>query len=156
MKQKYNIHRDAEHGQLVIQEFAELDKEMFSLLCEERYPEDAIRAAIAGGTTSLITAFRTRNFYPSYAFAARIAATIVSIFEKDSTEPVEVLIDDAEFLSRQRPEPAIRPETEEEGEDIDELLDEPVDEEFDDIDIDKINSGIKIADDDPADIDDEV
>jgi len=157
MKQKYNVFRDAERQQLVIKEYAELDKEMFSLLCEERYPEEAIRAALAGGTDTLITAFRTRNFYPTYAFAARIAAAITAIFEQDSLEPVELVIDDAEFLNRQRPEPAApRPETEEEAEDIDDLLDDPVEEEFDDIDIDKINSGIKIADDDPGEIDEEL
>ena len=47
-------------------------------------------------------------------------------------------------------------EREEESEDIDDLLDDNVEEEFDDLDIDKINSGIKIADDDAPDIEEEV
>jgi hypothetical protein len=156
MKQKYAISREAGPQRLVIKEFAELDKEMFSLLCEEHYPEEAIRTAMAEGTDALIAAFRTRNFYPTYAFATRIAEAIVTLLDQDGAEPIEVVIDDAEFLNRRRTEPTLRPETDEEAEDIDELLDDAVEEEFEAIDIDKINSGLKIADDDPGDLDEDV
>ncbi|MEE4607606.1 MAG: hypothetical protein V2L15_01855 [Desulfobacteraceae bacterium] len=157
MKQKYAISREADLQRLVIKEFAELDKEMFSLLCEEQYPEEAIRTAMAEGTDALIAAFRTRNFYPTYAFATRIAEAIVTLLGQDGVEPIEVVIDDAEFLNRRRTEPTTpRPETDEEAEDIDELLDDAVEEEFEAIDIDKINSGLKIADDDPGDLDEDV
>lgn len=156
MKQKYAISREADPQRLVIREFAELDKEMFSLLCEEQYPEEAIRTAMAEGTDALITAFRTRNFYPTYAFATRIAEAIVTLLNQDGAEPIEVVIDDAEFLNRRRAEPTPRPETDEDAEGIDELLDDAVEEEFEDIDIDKINSGLKIADDDPGDLDEDV
>jgi hypothetical protein len=156
MKHKYTILRDVGRQRLMIKEYAELDKEMFSLLCEESYPEEALRAAAAGGTDSLITAFRTRNFYPTYAFAARIAEAIAELLEQPGPDPAEVVIDDAEFLNRQRNEPPPRPvETTEESEDIDDLLDEAVEEEFDDINIEKINTGLKIADDEPVDIDEE-
>ena len=155
MKHKYNVSRDEAQKQLIIREYAELDKEIFSL-CDERYAEDAIRTAMTAGTDALIAAFRTRNFYPTYTFAARIAAAIVTLFEQDSPDPVEIVLDDADFLNRQVAEPPERVETEEESEDIDDLLGDSVEEEFDDIDIDKINSGIKIADDDAADIEEEV
>lgn len=156
MKHKYNVSRDDAQKQLIIREYAELDKEIFSLLCEERYAEDGIRTAMAAGTDALISAFRTRNFYPTYTFAARIAAAISTLFAQDQPDPVEIVLDDADFLNRQAAEPPERVETEEESEDIDDLLGDSVDEEFDDIDIDKINSGIKIADDDAADIEEEV
>jgi len=155
MKQKYVISREADPQRLVIKEYAELDKEMFSLLCQEQYPEEFIRKAMAEGNDALIAAFRTRNFYPTYAFAARIAEAIFSLFDQTGEEPVEVVIDDAEFINRRRTEPTLRPDTEEEAEDIDDLLDDAVEEEFEDIDIDKINSGLKIADDDPGDLDEE-
>ncbi|MDD2603459.1 MAG: hypothetical protein PHF66_01450 [Desulfobacteraceae bacterium] len=156
MKQKYVISREADPQRLVIKEYAELDKEMFFLLCEEQYPEESIRTAMAEGADALIAAFRTRNFYPTYAFATRIAEAIAALLKQDGGEPIEVVIDDAEFLNRRRNEPAPRPDTEEEAEDIDDLLDDAVEEEFEDIDIDKINSGLKIADDDPGDLDEDV
>ncbi|MBW1646877.1 MAG: hypothetical protein JRJ72_02015 [Deltaproteobacteria bacterium] len=156
MKQKYVISREGDPQRLVIKEYAELDKEMFSLLCEERYSQEAIQAAMKEGTDALIAAFRTRNFYPSYAFATRIAEAITTLFGQDGDEPIEVVIDDAEFLNRQRTEPTFRPEADEEAEDIDELLDDAVEEEFEDIDIEKINSGLKIADDDPGDLDEDL
>ena len=155
MKHKYSVLRDAAQQHLVIKEYAELDKEMFSLLCEERYSEAVIRTAMAGGTDTLIAAFRTRNFYPTYTFAVRIAGAIVSLLEQEGTDPFDLVIDDAEFLNRQRPDPPPRVEPEEDSEDIDELLDDNVEEEFDDIDIDKINSGIKIADDDTGDLEED-
>ena len=156
MKHKYSVFRDTAQKQLVICEHAELDKEIFSLLCEERYSEETLRTAMASGTDALIGAFRTRNFYPTYTFAVRIAEAIALLLGQDQADPVEIVLDDADFLSRQVAEPPPRVETEEESEDIDDLLDDNVDEEFDDIDIDKINSGIKIADDDVADIEEEV
>jgi hypothetical protein len=156
MKHKYSVSLDAAQKQLVISEYAELDKEIFSLLCEERYSQEGLRTALAGGTDALIAAFRTRNFYPTYTFAVRIAAAITTLLTQDSADPVEIVLDDADFLSRQVAEPPERVDSEEESDDIDDLLDDNVDEEFDDIDIDKINSGIKIADDDAADIEEEV
>jgi hypothetical protein len=156
MKQKYVISREADPPRLVIKEYAELDKEMFFLLCEEQYPEASIRTAMTESTDALIAAFRTRNFYPTYAFAVRIADAIVALINQDGDEPIEVVIDDAEFLNRRRTEPTLRPDTDEDAEDIDDLLDDAVEEEFEDIDIDKINSGLKIADEDPGDLDEDV
>jgi hypothetical protein len=156
MKQKYVISREADPQRLVIKEYAELDKEIFSLLCQEQYPEESLRKALSQGTDTLITSFRTRNFYPTYAFATRIAEAITTLLNQDGEEPIEVVIDDSEFLNRRRTEPALRPDTEEEAEDIDDLLDDAVEEEFEDIDIDKINSGLKIADEDPGDLDEDV
>ena len=156
MKHKYTVSCDGVQKQLIISEYAELDKEMFSLLCEERYSEEKMRSALAQGTDALIAAFRTRNFYPTYTFAGRIAAAIKTLLTQDQADPVEIILDDADFLSRQVAEAPQHVETEEESEDIDDLLDDNVEEEFDDIDIDKINSGIKIADDDAPDIEEEV
>lgn len=156
MKHKYAIFKDPASQQIVIQEYAELDKEMFSLLCEERYAEADLRAAIPEGEYALIAAFRTRNFYPTYTFAAQIATALKNLLGGAEAETQEVLIDDADFLHRQRPDaPAATAEPDEESEDIDDLLEDGVEEDFEDIDIDKINTGIKIADDDSADLEED-
>jgi hypothetical protein len=37
MKQKYEILKDEDNKRLIIREYAELDKDVMSLLCEESY-----------------------------------------------------------------------------------------------------------------------
>jgi hypothetical protein len=46
MKQKYVVLLDNETEKLAIQEYAELDKEMLSLLCEESYDAEMIKTAM--------------------------------------------------------------------------------------------------------------
>ncbi len=64
MKQKYTIIKDQKNKQLIIREFAELDKAILSLLCEETYEQKMIVAAIKSGQENLISALRTNNLYP--------------------------------------------------------------------------------------------
>ena len=71
MKQKYVILKNDEKNELIIQEYAELDKEMLSLLCEESYNGPFIESAISAGKDALIVALRTQNLYPPGLFAAR-------------------------------------------------------------------------------------
>ncbi len=47
MKQKYLIINDKKNKQIKIQEYAELNKEMLSLLCEEAYDYKTIKPAIS-------------------------------------------------------------------------------------------------------------
>ena len=46
MKQKYLISKDNTSGNLIIKEYAELDKEIFSLIFEESYDGKAIKDAV--------------------------------------------------------------------------------------------------------------
>ncbi|MCK7503842.1 MAG: hypothetical protein MZV70_06840 [Desulfobacterales bacterium] len=43
MKQKYEILRDEDSKRLIIREYAELDKDVMSLLCEESYDRKAVK-----------------------------------------------------------------------------------------------------------------
>ena len=47
MKQKYLISKEDDQKKLIIKEFAELDKEMLSLLCQEEYDYKMIKSAIS-------------------------------------------------------------------------------------------------------------
>jgi hypothetical protein len=76
MKQKYAIVRDDKNKQLIVREFAELDKEILSLLCEETYADKRIRAAIRKGREELIAALRTKNLYPPGIYAKKIADAV--------------------------------------------------------------------------------
>ena len=53
MKQKYLIINDKTNRQFKIQEYAELNKEMLSLLCEEVYDYKTIKAAVSSGKDEL-------------------------------------------------------------------------------------------------------
>jgi hypothetical protein len=59
MKQKYLILKNDEKTKLIIREFAELDKEIFTFLCEETFDDESVTSAIAIGKDALIATLRT-------------------------------------------------------------------------------------------------
>ena len=169
MKQKYEILWQGD--KLVIKEFAELDKEMMSLLCEESYDRAAIGDAVSEGAKSVMAAIRTKNMYPPSVYAAKLSEAIAEMFASQSDEPVEVVINDLDLLARRvNQAEADIDDSKEEDADIDDLLDDDVDPDDlldDDVDPDedsledeiavkKIKSSLKVADDEVADIDDDL
>ena len=77
MKQKYTIAKSEDKSKLIIKEFAELDKDIMSMLCEQTYDCDSIRSAIKNGKEALITALRTPNMYPPRMHAYKIADAVI-------------------------------------------------------------------------------
>lgn len=161
MKQKYSISRNAEKDELIIREYAELDKEILSFLCEEVFKGEVVRAASEKGTNHLIAALRSKNLYPPALFMGKIAEAATTLYGSDTSsvsQPIEIFFNDLDFLTRAPESPKEIPEdiVEDETEDIDELLEDEI-EEFDDKEgINPINTSIKIADDDVLDIEDEL
>jgi hypothetical protein len=156
MKQKYTIVRDDKNNQLIIREFAELDKQILSLLCEEKYDAKMIRAAIKQGSSHLITTLRTNNLYPPGIYAAQIAESVTKLYATKDLESLDLFFDDLELLaieSRPEPENPVEEEpVEDQGEDADELLEDDFESEYEEKDkISKMNSSLKIADDDYGD-----
>jgi hypothetical protein len=153
MKQKYTIVRDDKNKQLIIREFAELDKQILSLLCEETYDSTKIRAAIKRGSSNLISALRTNNLYPPGIYAAKIAESVTQLYAAKGQESIDLFFDDLELLAvESSPEPekteAQKP-VEEQGEAVDGLLEDDFESEYEEKDkISKMNSSLKIADDD--------
>ena len=64
MKQKYTIMKNDEKTGIIIREFAELDKEIFSFLCEETFDDKTVKSAIEKGQDTLIQTLRTQNLFP--------------------------------------------------------------------------------------------
>ena len=156
MKQKYTIVRDDKNKQLIIREFAELDKQILSLLCEETYDSKLIRAAIKQGSTHLISALRTNNLYPPGIYAAKIAESVTALYATKGQESIDLFFDDLELLAvKSSPEPEKTQEekpVEEQGENVDDLLDDDFESEYEEKDkISKLKSSLKIADDDYSD-----
>lgn len=159
MKQKYTILKDEKKKELIIKEFAELDKEVLSFLCEERYGENAVKSAIEEGKDALVAALRTHNMYPPVLYADKISEAVMSLYasegKSESHPSVDIFIDDLEFLTQARKEQAEAEEVNEESEDIDDLLEDDIEDDFDKSSLDPVNSPLKIADDDSLDVDDD-
>ena len=157
MKQKYVILKNNEKGDLVIKEYAELDKETFSLLCEHTYNQKEIKPAIAEGKEILISALRRDNMYPIGIFAEKMAEAVMDLFASPKDQSVELLFNDIDMLTKDRKASTVVEDDKDESADIDELLDENVSNaEYDDeAEMKKISSSIKVAEDESGDMDDD-
>lgn len=101
MKQKYTILKDKATGNLMIQEYAELDKDLFSLVCEETYDNKEVASAAAAGKLKLIAKLRTPNLYPIAEYADKIADAVLGVFQsKVSDAPVELVFDDIKTIRK--------------------------------------------------------
>ena len=158
MKQKYTIVRDDKNKQLIIREFAELDKEVLSLLCEETYEQKAIRAAIKSGREDLIAALRTNNLYPPGIYAEKIADAVKELFSAKGKESEDLFFDDLELLTKESAAEAIKKQKETDSEDLEEVVEEDFEAVYEDEEkepLDKLDSSLKIADDEFEDTIDE-
>jgi len=159
MKQKYTILKNDEKTGIIIREFGELDKEIFSFLCEERFEDETVKSALEKGQDVLIQTLRTQNLFPVGIYAKEIAAAVKKMYESGDDQPVELLFDDTDLLTKTKGEEKPLPldEIEDEAVGIDDLLDEDVPEEdFDEkSDIKNLPYSLKISDDDSDVIDDE-
>ena len=156
MKHKYVIYRNVEKKVLAIQEYAELDKDDLSLICEETYPDDAVEAAIAGKEEALLHTVRTENFFPPNLYATGIARVILDIYTSQKNAAQELVFDDLDFIVKDMEKPKAPAETDKDASDMNDLLEEDFDEAFDEKDeIDNIKPSLKVADDEVLDIEDE-
>ncbi len=152
MKQKYVILKDAEKKNLIIREHAELDKEIYSLLCEETYGDSNVIKAISGGKEVLIAALRTNNFYPPILQAGKISDAVMAVYASGNTQPVEIYIDDIEHLAKEPIELLTDDTIESESEQIDEIFEESFEENYEGKgSMDKLKTSIKIAEDEFVD-----
>jgi hypothetical protein len=157
MKQKYTILKNDKKTAIIIREFAELDKEIFSFLCEETFEDETVKSAIEKGQDALIQTLRTQNLFPLGIYAEKIAETVTKMYESGDDQPVELLFNDIDLLKKEDEKPLPLEEIEEEAVGIDDLLDEDVPEEdFDEkSDIKNLSQSLKIADDDSGGIADD-
>lgn len=154
MQMKYEMKKD-ENNQLSIRELAILDKkdeQVYTLLCEERYDETAVKSSIEKGKDALITVLRTHNLYPQDVYISKIADAVMDLYGKGNKDFDEIIVDDYDFLTKaikQKEEEKLLEEIDEDIDDesigIDDLLDD------DDV-IQNIKTTIQVADDDSVDL----
>ena len=155
MKQKYLIINDKKNNQFKIQEFAELNKETLSLLCEETYDYKSIKSALSAGKNKLIATLRTNNFYPPGIYAEKIAAAIHQLHKSKEEESVELFFDDINLLVKKRQPAGTNAPLDDDSSDLDDMLEDDFDDDFQGKNgVKKLNSSLKIEDDDYVDIND--
>ena len=154
MKQKYVVLLDNETGKLAIQEYAELDKELLSLLCEETYDAEAIRTAMKKDRSALIQALRTHNMYPPGMYTERIADAIVEMFQPGANTSVELFFEERKMFDPMEKE-VVSGTDEDDDEDtvgeVDDLLDDGIDDDFEEKGLIKdLKKSIQISDEDTS------
>jgi hypothetical protein len=154
MKQKYVVLLDNETGKLAIQEYAELDKEMLSLLCEETYDAIAIKAAMEKDRNTLIQALRTHNMYPPGAYTERIADAIIEMFQPGANSSAELFFEERDLFDPMVEAVVNEPDDDEDedtGIEVDDLLEDDIDDDFEEKGIIKdLKKSIKISDEDTS------
>jgi hypothetical protein len=153
MKQKYVLLKDVDKNALIIQEFAELDKDKFSLLCEEKYETEHIIGAMDQGKASLVSVLRTRNLYPIGEYAEQIADAVTRLYDLKDKDSLEILFDDMDLLAKSRINiKEIEEEPEEDGADLDDMLNDDIeDDTADKTMLDKLKSTVKVTDEETLD-----
>jgi len=160
MKQKFSLVRDTTRNVLIIKEYAELDKEILSLLCEESYSDEIIQTAIAKSEQSLILVIRTHNMYPPKIYALKIAEAIREIYAKEDKLSTELYFDDRELFS-ENGQDGLSSDQEEDTDvddsdmEADDLLEDELEDEYDEETsiVKNLKSSIKVSDDDSSDLD---
>ncbi len=156
MRQKFVIRKNDEDRKLIVQEYAELDKDILSFICEERHDLAKIEAAADQGREAVIAVLRTDNMYPPILYAQAIADVIIQNMGEQETAEREIVFDDNSYIAKDQQQSVDDEDIEEEDSDIDELLDDDLDDEYDDKKLMKdFKSSIKIADDDSLDVDED-
>lgn len=148
MKQRFVISRNTGGEKIVIKEYAELDKGVYSLLCEESYAVEALEVALAEGPDHVVALLRTESFFPTSYFAEKLIATLADYFQQGSGDTAKIEADDAECIKNPAPDTS-----DEENGGIDDLLDVDGEEMADDeAPVGKLDAPIKIAEDETAEI----
>ena len=156
MKQKYTILKDPQNHRLIIREYAELDKAVLSLLCEETYADETIQSEINAGKAYLIRTLRTNNLYPPVIYAEKIADAVMALYRSADQESVDLFFDDVELLAQEPLPQDTATATADDSSDLEELLDDDFNDNYEGNDgIKKLDSSLKIADDDSIDSDGE-
>lgn len=100
MKQKYEIAVNKNENKITVREFAQLDKEIMSLLCQETFDlEKVVQALAAADSDAVYAALRSNNMYPPAIYMEGIVAKVKAMLDENADGPEEIIFDDLEFLS---------------------------------------------------------
>ena len=112
MRHKYIISLEGAKNELKIREYAIIEKalknaassmlanESFSFLSEEMYEGETIESSIPKGIDDLVGTLRTRNMYPIWPLATKIAESVMALYDSEEDRSVELFFDDVEMFEK--------------------------------------------------------
>lgn len=153
MIQKFVILKNNETNKLIIREFADLEKNKFSLLCEETYDGETIESALKKGKKFLVSILRTVNLFPSGICAEKIADSVIDLYGSENKPSTEFIVNDLDMIEIKKVKPKPVNYGKKESGQINELLKNSDNESSVEQDeLKNIHSAINISGDDSLDI----
>jgi len=154
MKIKYVILKNTVTNILIIKEYAELDKAIYSLVCEVKYDCQVFQQAFNSGakTDDIISLFRKNFFYPPAIYASSIADALKEAFLSEDDKPISVEFNDMDlFVKTPAPEEITQKNDKDDIVEIDKALEDDdivkIDKPLEDgIDIDKVKGDKTLED----------
>jgi hypothetical protein len=110
MRQKYILIQDGPSGDLHIQEYAVVDKDLknmanellqddhFDIIAESHYTGEAIQRSISQGPSKVVDTLRTPNFFPIAPYANKLAETVIALYDDPQEEPLVLFFDDVDLM----------------------------------------------------------
>jgi hypothetical protein len=100
VKQKYVIIERKDTLEVLIREYAELEKEEFAFICEEIYKIDDLKAAAKEDFASFVTYLRRPNMYPKQEYAETIAQSVIAFISSENVATTtEVVFENVEVFA---------------------------------------------------------
>ena len=123
MKQQFLVVRGEAKTDLLIREFAELEKNETSLVGEYLFKASDLKKAAQTDLGELIARLRTTDFFPPAFLAEKLAQAVIEILKDAGKESVEVVMDDMTIMKDQEAD-FVDDDDLDDDEDIDELLED--------------------------------
>ncbi|MBW2200901.1 MAG: hypothetical protein JRF71_08695 [Deltaproteobacteria bacterium] len=155
MKQKFVISRDSDKKELIIKEYAEIEKDRLSLVCEETYDDKVIKTAMEKSKEALYSVLRTDKLYPPISVTMNIGEAVIEIYGSKNKPSAEFVFNNLDFITKDGEKPEIEDDIEDKEDDLDELLEDNLDlKHIGKDETDPVDSLLKVVDDDIPDVED--
>ena len=155
MKQKFVISRDSDKKELIIKEYAEIEKDRLSLVCEETYDDKVIKTAMEKSKEALYSVLRTDKLYPPISVTMNIGEAVIEIYGSKNKPSAEFVFNNLDFITKDGEKPEIEDDIEDKEDDLDELLEDNLDlKHIGKDETDPVDSLLKVVDDDTPDVED--
>ena len=118
MKQKFVISRDSDKKELIIKEYAEIEKDRLSLVCEETYDDKVIKTAMEKSKEALYSALRTDKLYPPIFVTMNIGEAIIEVYGSKNKPSTEFVFNNIDFITKDGEKPEIEDNIEDNEDDL--------------------------------------
>lgn len=110
MRQKYILTQEGPNGDLLIQEYAVVDKDLknvdselliddhFDFIAEAHYTGKDIQQSISEGPSKVVDTLRTPNFFPIAPYANKLAETVIALYDDPQEGSLVLFFDDVDLM----------------------------------------------------------